>query len=108
MREFGSKAVAESMSPEDRAHMVSIADGFGRMIIALHRAESEAFAARYPDAVTIREGYRKIEGDRYVGPYLSKKRVFSIEPTMFGMQVARMIERFDMSVTWPEIDAEAA
>lgn len=100
----GYREIAEAMTPEDRAHMIAIADGFGRMLLAIHRPESEAFAARYPGVATTHDGYVKIGGDRWVG----RTRWFSIQATMLGLQVARMIERFDMPVSWPENDAEAA
>lgn len=97
------KSVADSMTPEDRAHMIAIADGCGKMLMAMHRPESEAFAARYPGVAVVRDGYKPFDGDRYI----ARRRWFSIEPTLFGVQVARMIERFDMPVVWPELEEAA-
>lgn len=107
-RFFGAKRVAESMTPEERATMIALADGFGSMTMQTHRAATDAFIARYPDVAVSRDGYRRTEGDRYVGPYIQKARFFSTMPTMFGLQVARMIERFAMPVDWPEAEDDAA
>lgn len=98
------KEIADRMTPEDRAHMIAIADGCGRMLMSAHRAESDAFAARYPGVATVRDGYREIGGARYK----ARRRWFSIEPTLLGVQVARIIERFNMPVAWPEDEEQAA
>lgn len=74
--------------------MLAIAEGFGCMVAVAHRSESEAFVARFPGVAVIRNGYRLTGQSRYI----RRKRWFSIEPTVFGMRVALMIERFALDV----------
>lgn len=94
---------ARSMTPEERARFHAIASGFGEMLMANHRAESEAFAARWPGLVRLRWGYPRLDGG-----WSRSRRFFSVELTREGMRAAFYIEANGLPKAFPKLASEEA
>lgn len=79
--------IALRMTPQERDEIHALALGFGNMLMAQHRAEHDAFAARWPGLLLVRWGYPLPSGR-----WSRSRRFFSVSLTREGMQVAFFVE----------------
>lgn len=79
--------IALRMTPQEREEIYALALGFGNMLMAQHRAEHDAFAARWPGVLLVRWGYPLPNGR-----WSRSRRFFSVSLTRDGMHVAFFVE----------------